>query len=191
MPIDWTAQLVDQLEFYWARLRPRLDGLGDDEYRWEPVAGMASLRRRDEVRPGFTAAGAGEWVVEHPDPHDELPAMTTIAWRLAHIAVDIFGRRASSHFGDGSFGRDAVEWRPAAAFGLALLDEQHDLWVDGVRKLAPDDLGRPVGPAEGPFAEHPFAALVLHITREAVHHGAETLVLRDLYRNRATPEVTR
>ena len=34
---------------------------------------------------------------------------------------------------------------------------------------------------EGPYAEHPTAALVLHINREAIHHGAEVALLRDLY----------
>ena len=39
-PIDWTGQLVEQLEWHWhGQLRPRLDGLTDEEYRWEPVAG--------------------------------------------------------------------------------------------------------------------------------------------------------
>jgi len=28
-----------------------------------------------------------------------------------------------------------------------------------------------------------MAALVLHINRETIHHGAEILLLRDLYRN--------
>jgi hypothetical protein len=35
-------------------------------------------------------------------------------------------------------------------------------------------------PAE-PFADAPFADLVLHIHWEAVHHGAEIALLRDLY----------
>ena len=52
--------------------------------------------------------------------------------------------------------------------------------------LGQADLARPVGEAEGPFAEHPYAELVLHINREAIHHLAEVLLLRDLYRNRAT-----
>jgi hypothetical protein len=29
-----------------------------------------------------------------------------------------------------------------------------------------------------------MAALVLHINREVLHHGAELMLLRDLYRNR-------
>ena len=34
------------------------------------------------------------------------------------------------------------------------------------------------------YAEYPMAALVLHINREAIHHGAEIALLRDLYANR-------
>jgi hypothetical protein len=36
------------------------------------------------------------------------------------------------------------------------------------------------------WAEESYAALVLHINREVIHHGAEVLTLRDLYRNRVT-----
>ena len=35
---------------------------------------------------------------------------------------------------------------------------------------------------ESPFAEFPLAALVLHINREMLHHLAEVMLLRDLYR---------
>ncbi|MBI5087435.1 MAG: hypothetical protein HZB15_00805, partial [Actinobacteria bacterium] len=52
----------------------------------------------------------------------------------------------------------------------------------GVRGLGDDGLRRPCGPAEGPFAEYPMATLVLHISREVIHHGAEVLELRDLHR---------
>ena len=47
-----------------------------------------------------------------------------------------------------------------------------------------EGLGRPCGPAEGPFADAPLAALVQHINREVIHHGAEIALLRDLYRAR-------
>jgi hypothetical protein len=40
------------------------------------------------------------------------------------------------------------------------------------------------GPTEGPYADHPLGSLILHINREAIHHGAEVCLLRDLYRNR-------
>lgn len=43
-------------------------------------------------------------------------------------------------------------------------------------------LGQAIGPAEGPWADHSMAELVLHINREMLHHGAEIALPRDLYR---------
>ena len=37
--------------------------------------------------------------------------MTTIAWRLSHLAVSIFGLRASHHFGDDSLTHANAERR--------------------------------------------------------------------------------
>jgi hypothetical protein len=48
------------------------------------------------------------------------------------------------------------------------------------------DLTRRCGPAEGPYADHPLSELVLHINREAIHHGAEIACLRDLYLHHLT-----
>jgi biotin transporter BioY len=47
--------------------------------------------------------------------------------------------------------------------------------------LGQDGLTAPCGPTEGFFAEHPMAALVLHISRDVIHHGAEIALLRDLH----------
>lgn len=183
--LDWNHEAIDQLAFHWQFLRPALDGLTDEELLWEPVGGMVSLRRRDAAATA-DVRGAGEWVVELPPREPEQPPMSTIAWRLAHVAIDIFGVRASNHFGDGSFHGDSVEWEPTADFALALLDDQYERWMDGVRSLDDAGMGRAVGPAEGPFAASPYATLVLHLNRETIHHGAEVSLLRDLYRNRAT-----
>jgi hypothetical protein len=38
-----------------------------------------------------------------------------------------------------------------------------------------------VGPRGRPYAEDPMAALIAHINREVMHHGAEIALLRDLY----------
>jgi hypothetical protein len=51
----------------------------------------------------------------------------------------------------------------------------------GVRHLTAEDLAKPIGPAEGPWADKPMLDLVLHINREVIHHGAEIALLRDLY----------
>ena len=45
MKVDWGSLIVGQVEFYWSvHLRPRLDGLTDEEFFWEPVDRSWSLR---------------------------------------------------------------------------------------------------------------------------------------------------
>ena len=180
MEINWNHELVEQLDWHWQNhLRPRLEGLTDDEYLWEPVAGW-SLRTRDEAA-SVMAAGAGQSVADYEYPEPVPAPFTTIAWRMGHIAIGVLGERAANHFGSGGVGYATTDWPLTAEGGLALLDVHYDAWLAGVRALDPAGLSRPCGHVEGPFADYPFGALILHITREVIHHGAEILVLRDLY----------
>jgi len=173
MPIDWHAEIIEQLDFHWkSLLRPRLEGLTDDEYFWEPVPDCWSIRSVGDG--GFTA----DWAWPAPEP----PPFTTIAWRLAHIAGPVLGFRASSHFGDGSLTLETIAWPGSAVEALAFLDRSYAAWQDGVGGLDEAGLARPIGPAEGPWRDHSMAALILHINREVLHHGAEVCLLRDLYR---------
>lgn len=69
--MDLTASLLDQLEHHWReQLRPRLDGLTDDEYLHEPAAGAWKLRHRGESDAPIQG-GAGEMVVEFEFPEPE------------------------------------------------------------------------------------------------------------------------
>lgn len=184
--MDWQRQLIDQLDWHWQnQLRPRLDGLTDDEYLWEPVDGCWSIRPRGTATSS-DPRGAGGWVIDWEYPEPDPPPVTTIAWRLGHIAIPVLGTRAANHFADGGVGGDTTEWPPTAADGLALLDHHYEQWMRGLRSLGPGDLERPCGPAEGGFSNEPIAALVLHINRETIHHGAEIALLRDLYRARSS-----
>lgn len=179
--VDWNTELLRQLEGHWEdQLRPRLDGLTDDEYFWEPVPGCWSIRPRTQATTPL-AMGPGELVVDYAMPAPEPTPVTTIAWRLAHIIVGVFGWRNASHFGGPP--AEWATWDYAATAGEALrqLDATYAAWVTGVRGIGGDGLARPCGPAEGPFAESSMAALVLHIHREVIHHGAEIALLRDLY----------
>jgi len=186
MGIDWTGQLVEQLEWHWqGHLRPKLDGLTDDEYFWEPAPGAWNVRPRG-TSSAPVQAGRGEFTIDFAFPEPDPPPVTTIAWRLAHVIVGVFGVRASSHFGGPAMDYEGHAYAGTAAEALRQLDETHDAWIRGVRGLDEAALARAVGPAEGPWAEHPMVTLVLHIHREAIHHGAEILLLRDLYRARAS-----
>ena len=179
--MDWTTQLLEQLTFHWEhQARPRLDGLGDEEYRWEPVPGAWSIRPRAEATTKL-ATGGGERVIDFVFPAPVPAPVTTIAWRLGHVIVGVFGARNASHFGGPPIEYSTVDWPEGAAGALAMLDEGYTRWVEGVKGLDEAGLARPCGPAEGPFADLPTAALILHIHREAIHHLAEVALLRDLY----------
>jgi hypothetical protein len=180
--VDWNVQLRDQLDFHYRYMfRPRLEGLTDEEYLWEPVADCWSLRPRG-TGASTSPIGAGELerddAPEEPDP----PPVTTIAWRIAHMTVEVLAMRSASHFDGPPAHYDTWEYAGTADEALAGLDAAYDVWFAGVEALGDEGLSRPCGPAEGPFAEAPLAVLVLHINREMMHHGAEICLLRDLYR---------
>jgi hypothetical protein len=182
--MDLNERLLEQLTFHWERqARPRLDGLADDEYHWEPVAEAWGVRPRAEARTSM-AAGGGDLVIDFEYPEPEPSPVTTIAWRLGHVIVGVFAARNASHFGAAPVDYWSAAWSPTAAGALAQLDDAYDRWVEGVRSLGEDGLWRPVGEAEGDFADLPYASLVLHIHREAIHHLAEVALLRDLWTHR-------
>jgi hypothetical protein len=178
----WNATLRDQLDFHYRYLfRPRVAGLTDEEYLWEPAAGCWSIRPRAEATSSH-ASGAGDLVVDYVWPEPDPPPLTTIAWRLAHVIVGCFSERTGNHFDGAS--TDYARWSYAGTADEALdqLDAAYVAWSAGVERLGEEGLARPCGPTEGPFADAPLADLVLHINRELIHHGAEICLLRDLYR---------
>jgi DinB superfamily len=180
--VDWDHELVEQLDWHWrTQLRPRLEGLTDEEYRWEPVRDAWNVRPRGTSTAPI-AAGRGDFTIDFALPEPDPVPVTTIAWRIGHLVVGVLGMRASSHFGGPAVDYESHEYPGDAATALAQLDAAHAAWTAGVRGLGEEGLRRPCGPAEGPYAEAPMAALVLHINREVIHHGAEIALLRDLYR---------
>ncbi|GAA2011927.1 DinB family protein [Nakamurella flavida] len=179
MTLDLNAELLLQLTWHWEnQLRPRLDGLTDEEYRWEPVSPSWNLRRRGE--PGAPiAGGSGEWVIDFAYPQPVPAPVTTIAWRTGHLLVGVFGARLAQHFGGPPVDYLGYDYPGSADEALRRLDDQYAAWIDGVRSLGEDGLTRPCG--EDGHETLSMAALVLHIHREVIHHGAEIALLRDLY----------
>jgi hypothetical protein len=157
--MDWTTSLTDQVDWHWrAQARPRLDGLTDSEYFWEPVADCWSIRPRAEAVA--MPVGSGDFIIDFDLPEPSPSPVTTIAWRLGHVIVGVLGDRNARYF-DGP------------------LDDFYARWLRGVRELDTEGLTAACG--EPGFEESPMADLVLHIHRELIHHLAEIALLRDLY----------
>jgi hypothetical protein len=74
--VSRVALLLAEMDEVYGRLRRRLEGLTDDEYRWEPVPGCWTVHRDR----------SGAWVIDYAEPDPDPPPFTTIAWRLVHLA---------------------------------------------------------------------------------------------------------
>lgn len=162
--------LMGSMDYVWDRVRGRLDGMGDDEYLWEPAAGCWSVR---------------DGVVERVLPDPEPAPVTTIAWRTWHIAAECLDGYSERLFGATGLGLEAYRWYTSADEARAGLDRAWTVFRDGFTALGEDGLWRTLGPAFGPYAEETCAALLLHAQDEVSHHGAEISLLRDLYRTRS------
>ena len=133
-----------------------------------------------QLLDGHPGTGAIDFAYPPPQPEP----FTTIAWRLAHVIVGVFAMRSHNHFGGPPADYQSWSYAADARTALTQLDEEYHRWIAGVQALTDDDLKQPCGPAEGPYAEHSMAELVLHINREVIHHGAEIACIRDLYAHR-------
>ncbi|MGD6980112.1 DinB family protein [Citricoccus zhacaiensis] len=178
-------QLAHQLRWHWENhLRPRLSGMTDREYHWEPVAGAWGLRPVGTPAPGYPGAvqaGGGDWVVDFAFPEPSPAPVTTIAWRVSHVLVGVFGVRMAGHFGGPGMDYFSYHYPGTAAEALARLETAVIDWCAAVDGLDEAALAASAGASEAPFEDHPMLELVLHINREAIHHGAEMCLLRDLY----------
>ncbi|MEU3307232.1 DinB family protein [Nocardiopsis sp. NPDC055551] len=176
MAVNWNGEILAQMQFYWDfSLWPRLEGLTDEEFYWEPVPDCWTVRRREDGRHAPDGA--------YPEPVP--PPVTTIAWRLGHIIVDVLETRINWHFGDRTASRDTIDWPSTAAEARQRLRTAYLTWSEHVGRLDDDALAVPVGGAEAAqWSEFPMVVLVLHLNREFIHHGAEVALLRDLYRAR-------
>jgi hypothetical protein len=124
-----------------------------------------------------------DFAFPEPDP----PPFTTIAWRLGHVVVGVLAMRNAAHFGRAPTDYESFAYAATAAEALAQLDAEYATWLAGVESLGEAGLARPCGEAEGPYADRPLAALVLHVNRELVHHLAEVSLLRDLHLHTRQP----
>jgi DinB family protein len=161
-------------DFRWNILiRPRLDGLTDEEYLWEPARDTLSVRQGPD----------GAWILDPVAP-DSVP-LGNIAWRMAHLADCLAAHPvAAVAFGPGWPRPELGQPAGTAAEALQRLDAANAHWRATLAGLTDENLDRLLGLAAGPFAESTVLELVLHIHNESIQRGADLCLLRDLYAHR-------
>ncbi len=65
-------------------VRGLVDDVSEEDCFWEPTDPCWSVRRRDRASEGW---GTGAWVCEDTWPPPDPIPVTTIAWRMAHLAA--------------------------------------------------------------------------------------------------------
>ena len=107
--------------------------------------------------------------------------MATIAWHLGHL-IESFAATNGVYLGGPRVDAETFDYPGTAASGLARLDEVYADFAAGVRSLGDAGLAQPQGHRSPPaFAHAPVARVVLYMSLEVFHHGAEVCLLRDLY----------
>lgn len=156
-----------------------LEELRDDEFWWEPTPRCWSVRRRGS---GVTGWGIGGWVCEDSWPPPEPVPVTTVAWRIVHLAAwtDVY---LDWTFGDAKARIQDCDIPGDRAGCMGWLFGAQDRFAAAVDGLD-DEAVFHLRPAH--WGEMlPVAHLVTSMLTEHVHHLAEVGVLRDLRRGRA------
>lgn len=155
-------------------IRARVQGLGDDEFFWEPLPGCWSVRK----------GAGGRWAADYPEPpHPEPPPLTTIAWRLVHVA------ECKLMYHEYAFGPARLTWPEidsahTAADAIAALDRGQTLLAADLTAMTDRDLTRLVMTNWG--EEWPAWRIFDTMISHDLLHGGEIGVLRDIYRLRGT-----
>lgn len=174
--IEVADVILDSMDRMFDQLLERLEGLTTTEYLWEPVAETWTVRATDDG--AALVDGAGERDV---DP----PPVTTIAWRLWHIAIDCFDdytRRFNGDTADAS-----AAWTLDADEAVEILQKK---WVAYRSTVADRDWREELGDNWEYWSRHSIADMAMHASNELVHHAAEVGLLRDLYRDSFSEAVT-
>jgi DinB superfamily len=168
--VTTTIELISgQMEGAYRELVGRLARLSDSEFFWEPVPGCWTVFRDD----------GGRWTYHYEEPDPVPSPVTTIGWRLVHVALCkvIYHEWA---FGARELDFTNIENPHDVPSGLEMLESGHRSLGADLASLGGADLDRTVLTNWGePWpAWRIFTTMIDHDR----HHGGEIGVLRDLYR---------
>ena len=167
--MDTIDLLATELDDAYAVIRARVEGLTDAEFWWEPAPDCWTIRRKPN----------GMWAADYEVPDPEPAPLTTIGWRLVHVA------ECKLMYHEYAFGSGKLTWpeidsarTPEAA--IAQLEEGHALLVRDLQSMTNDTLEEPRMTNWG--EEWPTWKVFWTMIQHDNHHGGEIGALRDLYR---------
>ena len=166
-----TQLLAIQMDEAYRFVQDRVQDLTDEEFFCEPVPECWT------VRPGAD----GRWHADYAEPDPDPPPLTTIAWRLVHLAEC----KVMYHeyaFGPGRLIWPEIDSAHTAADAITELERGQRLLVETLGGLTDVDLdaGRMTNWGE----EWPTWKVLWTMIDHDLHHGGEIGALRDLYRER-------
>jgi hypothetical protein len=174
--------LLEQYDGVWRMFRERLNGLTDKEYFWEPAPACYSIRPRGKAASNMPH-GAGGLLIDRDRPPLDPPTLTTIAWRLGHIAMWEM-MRYDHTFDEHTLTVDDITWPSGALEAIDFLERSHERWRGAVSQMSAEELDQ-VGRSQMPHGWDPkvrFIDLLAWTNTEYTHHAAEVGCMRDLYR---------
>jgi len=163
--------LLAPLQESWRQLSERLNGITEQEYRWEPFRPCWSVAQRPD----------GTWFGEIVRPEPDPTPVTTIAWRLWHIGEDCFESYSRRAFASTAGNLPEGDWVSTHTEAVEFTGACVGHFGRQMAGLTEQQLFTELGPSWGPFANRTYADLLQHATRELTHHAAEIAVLRDIF----------
>jgi hypothetical protein len=166
-------EFLDLSDKFYARFTARIEGLTDEEYLWEPAPDCWS------IRPGDDGKLHMQWGLVF----DEVAPFTTIAWRYTHISDLLSEERCATWIGLEPEPEDlfADGAPPDAQTARDVFEKAFARWKRYITASDESTYFDKIGRIARTFADATRATFILHILDEAIHHGAEVGVLRDLY----------
>lgn len=161
--------ILTSMDRMFGQLMERLDGITDVEYLWEAVPDSWSVRSNDGIA---VADGAGNRDID-PAP------VTTIAWRMWHIAIDCLDDYTRRFNGDDSTA--TAVWTLDSREAISIL---HAKWNAYRELIAGREWWQELGDDWESWSQSCVADMAMHASNEIVHHAAEIALLRDLYDRR-------
>jgi hypothetical protein len=159
-----------QMDEAYGPLHERMAGLTDEEFFWEPVPGCWTLRPMRN----------GRWDVDYAVPDPDPAPLTTIAWRVLHVATC----KVMYHeyaFGPGKLTWDTIDYPHTVAAATTLLEHGQRLLTDDLAALTDDELDGDVLTNWG--ERWPAWRIFWTMIEHDLGHGGEIGCLRDLYRS--------